>query len=197
MNNILRSFWSTILKVKSKHHTSLDLEDRSCLPLGPLMNNKLHATTWHHTDLHRHGTCCWGDRTAVVRYLPAVAYLPKALMPIAASSSIAFRTVIWKSTKWVRFRFTPLQQKFHRRNIPQFYCKNLEGRPENKKENTLALYFTFTKVHLTAQLEILGLTEFWLPAVKPQIWRKLLRPGMTPQNMQISMLESSKHLKWI
>lgn len=34
--------------------------------------------------------------TAGALYLPAVAYLPRALMPIAASSSIAFRTVIWK-----------------------------------------------------------------------------------------------------
>lgn len=35
--------------------------------------------------------------TAAALHLPARAYFPKALMPIAASSSIAFRTVIWKS----------------------------------------------------------------------------------------------------
>lgn len=35
--------------------------------------------------------------TAAALHLPAWAYFPKALMPIAASSSIAFRTVIWKS----------------------------------------------------------------------------------------------------
>lgn len=77
---------STTLKVKSKHQTSVDPVDWSCLPLVSLMNNKLYIS-------------CTRDHTGVpvALYLPAVAYLPKALMLIAASSSIAFRTVIWKS----------------------------------------------------------------------------------------------------
>lgn len=58
------------------------------------------AATPRHT--HTPPQAGWGQAVVDERraaydaalYLPAVAYLPNALMPIAASSSIAFRTVI-------------------------------------------------------------------------------------------------------
>lgn len=72
---------------------------------GPMLINKVCVwCAWHRWGgAQWRDTCCGGVGTAAALYLPAVAHLPKVLTLIAASSFIAFRTVIWKSARrvWV------------------------------------------------------------------------------------------------
>lgn len=89
-----KSLFGLFPDTEGKNLKSMDPVSWRCLPSrGPKPINKV--CVW--CAGHRWGlwdTCCGGVGTAVALYLPAVAHLPKVLTLIAASSFIAFRTVI-------------------------------------------------------------------------------------------------------